>query len=101
MIGFSAHVNAKLSALFFGPFKVIKKISPVAYKLELLLDSWIHPVFHVSLLKRKLGGDHIVLPQLFEMIEEGHMFPKPQAILEKRVKNKNKLSYSSIGKGCR
>jgi hypothetical protein len=93
--------NAKLSTRFFRPFKVIKKMSPIAYKLELPLDSHIHPVFRVSLLKRKLGGDQIVLPQLPEMIEEGHMFPKPQAILGKRVKKNKKMSYSSIGKGCR
>jgi hypothetical protein len=55
------------------------------------LDSRIHSVFHVSPLKRKLGGDQIVLPQLPEMIEEGHMFPKPQAVLGKRVKKKKKI----------
>lgn len=80
--------NAKLSARFFGPFKIIKKINPVAYKLELPQGSRIHPVFHISLLKRRLGNDQVILPQLPEVLEDARMTPRPQAVLEKRVRNK-------------
>lgn len=61
--------NAKLAGRFFGPFQIVKKISPVAYKLELPKESQIHLVFHVSLLRRKLGGDNMVLNQLPEIDE--------------------------------
>lgn len=80
--------NAKLSARFFGPFQIIKKLNPVAYKLELPKESRIHPVFHISLLKRKVGGEKVVLPQLPEMDEDYRMSPKPQALLETRKRNK-------------
>jgi hypothetical protein len=43
--------SKKLQHRFIGPYTIITKISPVAYKLELPPDLRIHPVFHVSLLR--------------------------------------------------
>lgn len=59
--------NTKLAARFYGPFQVIKKISPVAYKLGLSQGSCIHPIFHIILLKRYLGSKHIACLHLPEV----------------------------------
>ena len=44
------HQGSKLNPKCYGPFKVLKEISPVAFKLELPISWTIHLVFHTSLL---------------------------------------------------
>lgn len=77
--------NMKLSPRFYGPFQVLKRIGQVAYQLELPAQSKIHPVFHVSLLKRKLGAHVVPQSTLPHVDTDGILEPEPVAVLDRRL----------------
>lgn len=80
----------KLSPKYFGPFVIEAKIGEVAYRLGLPTTSQIHPVFHVSQLK-KCHGQQVETGVLPTCAEDGRLTVEPVAILERRLGNvKNK-----------
>lgn len=48
----SAH---KIASKYYGPYKIVDRVGVVAYELQLPETPQIHPVFHVSQLKRLVG----------------------------------------------
>jgi hypothetical protein len=56
------------------------------YKLELPPSSLVHPVFHVSCLKKVINDKIQVQTILLEINEEGKIILEPETILETRIK---------------
>ncbi|PNX77235.1 hypothetical protein L195_g033198, partial [Trifolium pratense] len=75
-------INAKLAARYYGPYPIIEKIGAVAYKLKLPEGSRVHPVFHVSLLKKAVGNYHE--EELPDLLEESVEMYEPVTVLATR-----------------
>jgi hypothetical protein len=80
-----SRIHAKLSAKYYGPYPVVERIGAVAYKVKLPDGSRVHPVFHVSLLKKAVGTyqEDAELPDHLEG-DKGTYY-EPEDILAKRT----------------
>jgi hypothetical protein len=63
---------------FYGPYTVLKRVGLVAYQLAL---PKLHPIFHVSCLKKVIGTKCQTQTSLPELDEEGSIWLQPQASL--------------------
>jgi hypothetical protein len=72
----------KLQTKFYGPYIVLRHGGQVAYQLALPSQSKLHPVFHVSCLKKVIGTRCQVQTNLLDLAEEGSIWLQPEAVLD-------------------
>jgi len=80
--------KGKLSPRFIGPYEVIERVGPVAYRLALPpeLDK-IHNVFHVSMLRRyRSDPSHVISREEIEIQPDLTYEEEPLRILGREVK---------------
>ncbi|GJT65118.1 hypothetical protein Tco_1016598 [Tanacetum coccineum] len=91
--------KGKLAPRFVGPFEIIEKVGPVAYRLDLTEElDVVHDTFHVSNLKKCLADPTLQVP-LDEIQVDARLnfVEEPIEILEREFK-KLKRSRISIVK---
>ncbi|XP_022549775.1 uncharacterized protein LOC117129844 [Brassica rapa] len=77
----------KLKVRFIGPYKIIGKVGEVAYRLDLPADMHLHPVFHVSMLRKHIRDPSAVEPERLKEFRTNHTYPEgPIRLAERRIR---------------
>ncbi|XP_070002771.1 uncharacterized protein [Nicotiana sylvestris] len=90
--------KGKLSPRYAGPHRVTQRIGQVAYRLELPPEmSLVHPVFHVSMLKKVVGDPSTIVPiEAIEVNEELSYEEISVAILDRQVRKLRNKEVASV-----
>ena len=90
--------KGKLSPRFIGPYEILERIGPVAYRLALPLElAKLHNVFHVSMLRKYRYDESHILPVQGIQVQSDFTFDEePKAILDREVKQLQNKQVSLV-----
>ncbi|WMV24954.1 hypothetical protein MTR67_018339 [Solanum verrucosum] len=90
--------KGKLSPRYIGPYKIIRRVGQVVYELELPQElSTVHPVFHVSMLRKYIGDlSRITHTDDVHVTEDLNYEEVPIAILDRQVKKLRNKEVASV-----
>ncbi|WMV42949.1 hypothetical protein MTR67_036334 [Solanum verrucosum] len=90
--------KGKLSPWYIGPYRIAKRIGNVAYELELPQDlAAVHPVFHISMLKKCIGDPSLILPTESIKINDNLSYEEvPVQILDRQVRRLRTKDIASV-----
>ena len=77
-------LNEKLNPRYYGPFQISEKLGSVAYRLALPPDCKLHPIFHVSKLKKALPPQAQLQELPTTLTDVGELIMTPQEVLAVR-----------------
>ncbi|GJZ52543.1 ty3-gypsy retrotransposon protein [Tanacetum coccineum] len=89
-------LSNKLSKRYYGSYEVLECVGKVAYRLNLPVESKIHMVFHVLLLKPFAGTVNEGIVNLPEEVHEGQPMEQPLAVCASRVVLRNEAPTRQI-----
>ena len=89
--------RGKLSPRYIGPFEVLKRVGEVAYE-ELPQElSGVHPLFHVSMMKKYHGDGNYIIRWDSILLDENLSYEEePVAILDREVRKLRSRGIASI-----
>nr|GEX87755.1 putative reverse transcriptase domain-containing protein [Tanacetum cinerariifolium] len=90
--------RGKLNPRYIGLFKILKRIGPVAYKLELPKEiSNVHNTFYVSNLKKCLSDESLIIPMKeLKLDEKLNFIEEPVEIMDREMKKLRQIRIPII-----
>ena len=90
--------KGKLSPRYVGPYKIIRRIGRVAYELDLPSElEAVHPVFHVSMLRKCIGDPSRITPiEDIHIAEDLSYAEVPVVILDRQVRKLRTKEVASV-----